>query len=455
MLYQAELSRHERYLLRVYKKRFWFKGVKISISGIRGVYGTDFLPNDVLRFCDGFSKLIKNGKCAIGRDTRTTGDMIEKLVSATMLERGIDIQNLGITPTPVVFRKAKEIGAGIIITASHNPLEWNGLKFIIDGRGITEEELEIVKNEKNSYRERIGKETFVESKYVSDAVDIIGKLKHVKYVTVDIGGGAAKDIAPQLLKNIGCNVTTINDELQRCSRGPDPTSNELKELVDKTKDIGFAFDLDSDRVIVVINGEKKSSDITLGLGVVKAIKLGIKKFVLSLDSSLAVEKYIINHGGKVWRSKVGEANVIQTMIENDAEAGGEGSSGGFILKKFNMCRDGLLTSGLIASMIDDESIQKDIEFFESFSQIRGKVSIESSLHDKIITEIVKKIEGKYEISQLDGIKISIDDNTWSLIRKSNTEDIIRISTESNDRELLVKIQKEMIKMVENCYEEIK
>ena len=106
-------------------------------------------------------------------------------------------------------------------------------------------------------------------------------------------------------------------------------------------------------------------------------------------------------------------------------------------------------------MVDDEFIQKDIEFFESFSQIRDKVSIESSLHDKIITEIVKKIEKKYQINQLDGIKISIDDNTWSLIRKSNTEDIIRISTESNDRELLVKIQKEMIKMVENCYEEIK
>ena len=106
-------------------------------------------------------------------------------------------------------------------------------------------------------------------------------------------------------------------------------------------------------------------------------------------------------------------------------------------------------------MIDDESIQKDIEFFESFSQIRDKVSIESNLHDKIITETAKKIEKKYKINQLDGIKISIDDNTWSLIRKSNTEDIIRISTESNDRELLVKIQKEMIKMVENCYEEIK
>ena len=455
MLYQAELSRHERFLLRVYKKRFWFKEVKISISGIRGVYGKDFFPEDVIKFCNGFSKLIKTGKCAIGMDTRETGEMIQKLVSATMLERGIDVYNLGITPTPVVFRKAREIGAGIVITSSHNPLEWNGLKFIIDGRGITLDELEIVKNGKNLDKKDIGKEIISDSNYISDAVKIIGKLNKPQQITIDIGGGAAKTIAPKLLQEIGCQVETINDELDGCSRGPDPTSNELTELVSKTKDLGFAFDLDSDRVILVMNGGKKSSDITLGLGVVKAIKLGIKKFVLSIDSSLAVEKYIIQHGGKVSRSKVGEANVIQMMIENDAEAGGEGSSGGFILKDFNMCRDGLLTSGLIASLIDDESIQKDIEFFESFSQIRDKVSIESSLHDKIITEIVKKIEGKYEINQLDGIKISIDDNTWSLIRKSNTEDIIRISTESNDGELLVKIQKEMIKMVENCYEEIK
>ena len=419
------------------------------------MYGKDFFPEDVIKFCNGFSKLIKTGKCAIGMDTRETGEMIQKLVSATMLERGIDVYNLGITPTPVVFRKAREIGAGIVITSSHNPLEWNGLKFIIDGRGITLDELEIVKNGKNLDKKDIGKEIISDSNYISDAVKIIGKLNKPQQVTIDIGGGAAKTIAPKLLQEIGCQVETINDELDGCSRGPDPTSNELTELVSKTKDLGFAFDLDSDRVILVMNGGKKSSDITLGLGVVKAIKLGIKKFVLSIDSSLAVEKYIIQHGGKVSRSKVGEANVIQMMIENDAEAGGEGSSGGFILKDFNMCRDGLLTSGLIASMIDDESIQKDIEFFESFSQIRDKVSIESSLHDKIITEIAKKIEEKYEINQLDGIKIIIDDNTWSLIRKSNTEDIIRISTESNDRELLVKIQKEMIKMVENCYEEIK
>ena len=429
--------------------------MKISISGIRGIYGEDFFPQDVIKFCKGFSELIQSKKCAIGRDTRNTGDMIERLVSATLLEKGIDVEMLGISPTPVVFKKAKELGAGIIITSSHNPLEWNGLKFIIEGRGITEKELEIVKNGSNSKKTKLGIERTGNSNYVSEAIEVIGKLEQEKHVTVDIGGGAAKQIAPELLREIGCQVTTINEELDKCTRGPDPTSDNLTELINKTKEVGFAFDLDSDRMILVMNGEKKSSDITLGLGVVKAIKLGIKKFVLSLDSSLAVEKYIVKHGGKVWRSKVGEANVIQKMIENGAEAGGEGSSGGFILKKFNMCRDGLLTSGLIASMIDDKTIQKEIEFFESFSQIRDKLPVESKLHEKLISEIIKIIGMKYEINQLDGIKVEIDENTWSLIRKSNTEDIIRISTESNDKQVLEKVQKEMIEIVESCYEQVK
>ena len=429
--------------------------MKISISGIRGIYGKDLLPNDILKFCNGFSKLIKDGKCVIGRDTRTSGEIIEKLVSAVLLERGIDVYNLGIVPTPVVFRKAKEIGAGIVITSSHNPIEWNGLKFILNGRGINEQELEFVKNGINEEKVNVGREIFVESEYISDAVEIIGKVKQPREVVVDIGGGAAKNYASQLLKKIGCNVTTINEELERCSRGPDPTSDNLEELINETKDIGFAFDLDSDRVVLVINGEKKSSDITLALGVVKAINLGIKKFVLSLDSSIAIEKYIIKHGGQVWRSKVGEANVIQTMIENKADAGGEGSSGGFILKEFNMCRDGLLTSGFIASMLDDESIKKDLEFFESFSQIRDKISVESNLHDKLIEELAKKLEKMYNVNQLDGIKIEINEDTWSLIRKSNTEDIIRISTESNDKRMLEKIQNEMLQNVKDSYEEIK
>tara|TARA_B100000686_G_C16679237_1_gene910973 strand:- start:1048 stop:1410 length:363 start_codon:yes stop_codon:yes gene_type:complete len=120
-----------------------------------------------------------------------------------------------------------------------------------------------------------------------------------------------------------------------------------------------------------------------------------------------------------------------------------------------MCRDGLLTSGLIASMLDDESIQKDIEYFESFLQIRDKISVKADFHDKVMEEVFNILKEKYEINQLDGIKINIDENTWILIRKSNTEDIIRVSSESNNKDMLESTQKEILHIVKNCYEKIK
>ena len=173
-----------------------------------------------------------------------------------------------------------------------------------------------------------------------------------------------------------------------------------------------------------------------------------------MDSSVGIEKYIVKNGGKVWRSKVGEANVIKTMIENEADAGGEGSSGGFILPEFNFCRDGLLTSGLIATMLDQDFDQK-LAFFEEYKQVREKISFPIKFHNKIIEQLTKKLENKYELILLDGIKFKIDEDSWALIRKSNTEDIIRVSTESDDKELLEKIQKLMIANVKSCYEEIK
>ena len=137
-------------------------------------------------------------------------------------------------------------------------------------------------------------------------------------------------------------------------------------MIKNTKNIGFAYDLDSDRVVIVKDGKKKSPDITVALGVIKSMELGYKKFVLSIDSSVGIEKYIVKNGGKVWRSKVGEANVIKTMMEKEADAGGEGSSGGFILPEFNFCRDGLLASGLIATMLNQDFDQK-LDFFEVVS----------------------------------------------------------------------------------------
>ena len=429
--------------------------MKISISGIRGVYGSDLSAKDVFNFCSNFSNLIKSGKCVIGRDTRPTGKIILENVSAALMQNGINVYNLEMVPTPVVFREAKKYGAGIVVTSSHNPIESNGLKFILEGRGITENELDVVKIVQTTKKEKFGKETKIKSDYVSDAIKIIGQIKNKQDVTVDIGGGAARNIAPLLLEKIGCTVKSINENLENSTRGPDPTTDNLSELIKNTKKIGFAFDLDSDRLIIVNDGKKRSSDITLGLGIVKAMQLGYKKFVLSIDSSLGIEKYILQHGGQVWKSKVGEANVVQQIIMNNADAGGEGSSGGFILPEFNMCRDGILTSGLIASMFDQKYFQEAIDFFENYFQIRTKIPIPSISHDRTIERIIEKLQVENEVELLDGVKIMVNDNSWALIRKSNTEDIIRLSVESNDLDFLKDKQREITDLVNESYEEIK
>jgi len=261
-----------------------------------------------------------------------------------------------------------------------------------------------------------------------------------------------------LLKNIGCDVEVINQELLGCSRGLDPTSDELIELsnISKNKDIGFAFDLDGDRLVVVRKGKKQTPDATLGLGIAKSLELGYKKFVLSMDTSISIEKFIKEKGGTVVRSKVGEANVIEEMLKNNSQAGGEGSSGGFILPEFNYCREGILTSGLISSMLENSKFSEILNYMESYFQIREKVEIDSNYHDRLIENIKNNLIKKYsEIDTRDGIKAIIDENTWILIRKSNTEDIIRISGESNDEEKCKKIINNTIEMVKENYDKIK
>jgi len=431
--------------------------VKVSISGIRGIFGNDFTLKDVMRFCANFSKLVESKKCIIAMDTRPSSKMILDASSATLMENGIDIYNLGMVPTPVAFRESRNFTSGLMITSSHNPLQWNGLKFILKGRIINEKELKVVTTEQENFKTKIGSETNIQSNYVQEAYNLIGKKSDAK-VTVDIGGGAAKYIAPNLLEKIGCDVKTINDDINQVSRGPDPTTDNLDELISNTNEqgLGFAFDLDGDRLVVVKDGKKQTPDVTLGLGIVKALELGYKKFVLSLDTSVSIEKYITKMGGTVQRSAVGEANVIDLMLETKSQAGGEGSSGGFILPEFNYCRDGILTSGFIASMHGTKPMDEMLNFMKNYHQKRDKIEIDSKVHDKVIEKLLDKMKKQYnEIITLDGIKAIIDDNSWVLVRKSNTEDIIRISAESNELEKTRNIFQQVKDLVKQSYEEVK
>jgi len=432
--------------------------LKKTISGIRGIFGDDLNLKDVLEFCNNFSSLIKSKKCVIGRDTRPSGSMLKDVASAALMKNGIDVFNLETVPTPVVFREARKYGAGIVISSSHNPLEWNGMKFIVEGRGINEQELPQIINHQDILKLKIGNETDISTSYIEDAKKMIGKIEGNPEIILDIGGGAAKGFAPELLREIGCNVKIINENLSECTRGPDPTSDNLSDLIgsNNKNDIGFAFDLDGDRLVVVRNGKKQAPDVTLGLGVAKSLELGYKNFVLSIDTSISVEKFIKEKGGTVERSKVGEANVIDMMLKNNAQAGGEGSSGGFILPEFNYCREGILTSGLIASMLGTAEFDEVLNYMESYYQIRDKTKVNSEFHERVMEEVKSKFSKDYsDTILLDGIKGIIDEDSWVLIRKSNTEDIIRVSAESNNEEKCKKIVKDTVELVNQCYEKIR
>ena len=432
--------------------------MKKTISGIRGIFGEDLNLKDVLEFCNNFSSLIKSKKCVIGRDTRPTGSIIKETASAALMKNGIDVFNLGTVPTPVIFRESRKFGAGLVVSSSHNPIKWNGMKFIIDGRGINEQELPRIIEHQEIIKSKIGTEQNCFTSYIEEVQEIVGNIESNPEIVVDIGGGAAKEFAPKLLKNSGCKVQVLNSELSNCSRGPDPTVDELSDLsiASMKKEIGFAFDLDGDRLVVVKNGQKQTPDITLGLGIAKSLELGYKKFILSMDTSVSIEKFIKESGGVVRRSKVGEANVIDLMLKTSSQAGGEGSSGGFILPEFNYCREGILASGLIASMLGTSKFDEILNYMGNYFQIRDKIEIDSNFHDIIIQEIITKCSKEYsEVDTSDGIKGIIDDDSWVLIRKSNTEDIIRISAESCDKEKCKVIIKNISEMVKNTYEKIR
>jgi phosphomannomutase len=432
--------------------------MKKSISGIRGIVGDDLTLKDILKFCNNFSALIKTKKCVIGNDTRPSANMLKQTAIASLLQNGIDVFNLDISPTPVVFRETRNYGSGLMITASHNPMEWNGVKFIVDGRIINDEELEVVLNDQSLLKSKIGNETKIVTNYVDDAVKLIGSIDNSPKVVVDIGGGAAKLVAPAVLRKIGCKIQIINEEITSSTRGPDPTSDQLSGLtaVSKKNDIGFAFDLDGDRLILVKDGKKQSPDLTLGLGIAKAIELGYKKFVLSIDTSVSVEKLIKENRCQIQRSKVGEANVIDLILKSKAQAGGEGSSGGFILPEFNYCRDGILTSGLIASMIGSKTFDYVLTLMKKSNMLRDKLEVDSEFHDKIIELLLDRMESEFsEISTIDGIKGKIDNDSWVLVRKSNTEDIIRISAEADSSEKCKKILQQTKDLVKQSYEQVK
>jgi phosphomannomutase len=418
--------------------------MKISISGIRGIYDDDLNLHDAVKFSRLFGSYISKfgiSTCLLARDTRPSSDVLLKAVSAGLMEQGINVFNLNVAPTPIAFRESRKYKSALIVTASHNPLEWNGLKFVIDGRGIFEDELDTMLNGQVSPAITYGKMHPVYSSYIQDVVDLIkvngyaDNIEREKTVGFDPGGGAVCRYIPDLFKMLGQKSYSINDIEGISSRTPDPTTDELlelRELVTNNKlHFGFAFDMDGDRLVVVDkNGKKLTPDLTLLLCVAGTIQHGMKKYVTSLDTSNAVSDIIKLYGGSLSYSKVGEANVVQAMMKIDAEAGGEGSSAGFIMPKFNMCRDGMLSASIIASL-NDKSVKECKNLTSRYEIIRTKIRVDQAKVSILMQKLKDRLkEQSSDLLELDGIKALVDESSWILIRPSNTENALRISVES-------------------------
>jgi len=278
-------------------------------------------------------------------------------------------------------------------------------------------------------------------------------------IGLDPGGGAISSYIPKLYNSLNQEFYTINDIAGISSRSPDPTTDDLLELrklvLSKKLDLGFAFDMDADRLVVVDkNGNKLSPDLTLLLCIASVLDHGAKKFVASLDTSNSIKHIITEYGGSLYHSKVGESNVVKEILRLNADAGGEGSSAGFIMPKFDMCRDGILASAIISSL-SDEVYNHCMEIASKYSTIRSKIPMESSFQKQVIEKFGDKSQKKsYEIVKMDGTKIMIDDNSWILIRSSNTEHAVRISVESTPDNVLTLFD-EVKQKVLSIYEEIK
>jgi phosphomannomutase len=435
--------------------------MKISISGVRGVYGQDLNLHEVNRFAGQFACLIKSSMCVVARDTRPSSTIIAQIVIASLMAAGINVYNLGIAPTPAAFREARKYGAGIIVTASHNPLEWNGLKFIIDGRGLFEHELdEMLKMTRDHHPDKFGNEFQISSNYPDVVAEMAKSNTGAIKVGIDTAGGAACGYAEYLFKKLGLKYYSINGIAGISSRGPDPTIDELvdlRALVTANKlDHGFGLDLDADRLVVVNSeGKKLSPDMTLLLCIARALEMGLKRFVTSIDTSIAIEKYIHNRNGKIVAySKVGEANVVSKMLDVNAEAGGEGSSAGFIMPKINMCRDGLLAAAMI-STLDKKTVDECLKVASQFVQIRSKIVANSSLHKTVIEKLPDVFKSdSYSILTEDGVKAIMDEDSWVLIRPSNTEHVIRISVESRGEKAQT-IYKKASEKVQAVYDQVR
>lgn len=426
----------------------------VSVSGIRGEIGTTLTPHVIQKYTLAFGTYLKGGKVILGRDSRVSGPFVADIIRGCLVAAGCQVIDIGIVSTPTVQMAIEhhKASGGIAITASHNPIQWNGLKFM-DGntRFLNPENAAKVyaMGEAGDFKlkewEDLGSIEYDEKANEQHNSEILKleyidqeKIKSKKFkVVLDCVNGAGGLIIPHLLEMLGCETVVINGEPNgRFAHTPEPLPENLKELcaevVKQKADIGFAVDPDVDRCAIVDNtGTAIGEEYTLALAVKLVLLRKMGRVVVNMSTSRASEDITKYYNGMFVRSKVGEINVAEKMIEIDAVIGGEGN-GGVILPELHLGRDAPLAVAMTLQYLAEfDGTMRDLFLsLPQYKMVKEKVSISGMDPDYVLASFAEKYK-KEQINLLDGVKIDFVDS-WVHLRKSNTEPIVRIITEAHD-----------------------
>ncbi|TVQ15985.1 MAG: phosphoglucosamine mutase [Balneolaceae bacterium] len=429
----------------------------ISVSGIRGIFGEDLNPENLARFTAAYGTWIGGGTVVVGRDSRVTGELCEKIVAATLQSTGCDVILAGIVPTPTVAMEVLRHGArgGIMLSASHNPAEWNALKLLNEKSEFLdatqgEQVIAIAESGKMAYvgYDQIGSVS-VSDDAVKDHVDKILALPYIHAgqiaaanfsVAVDAVNGAGSESFPYLLERLG--IKRI--EKIHCTpnglfpHNPEPLPEHLGDICNLVKekkcDIGFVTDPDGDRLAVVDNnGRFIGEEYTQAAAFDFLLGKKPGPIVTNLSSSMVNEDIAGKYGQVCHRSAVGEINVVKKMQKVGAVLGGEGN-GGVINPDLHPGRDGLVGIAMILQHLAELGVTS-AEYRDSlpdYTIVKRKMQLRDLDADSVLKHLLKRY-GNGDTDTTDGLKIRFEDG-WAHMRKSNTEPIIRLYTEAASRE---------------------
>ena len=428
--------------------------LKISISGVRGVIGDSLSPPLLTRFAESFGTYLNSGKIVVGRDTRTSGEMVKHAVFAGLMSTGCQGVDLDICPVPTVQLMVRKLGArgGIAITASHNPVEWNALKLIrSDGcflNSYQAEELLSIYHQGDFRKARNDKIKQIKRNTLGIPSHLEQILKHygpVKWkgrrlkVAIDCCNGAGSLMTPRLLRSLECDLVSINTIPDGIfPHPPEPVPQNLTDLCRLVKeseaDVGFAQDADADRLAIVSEkGVPIGEDNTLALAVKFLLSQERGTVVTNLSATQAIDDIAQAFNCRVIRTKIGEVNVTEAMKKEEAIIGGEGN-GGVIFPRINFARDSMVGITLVLHYmaLAGSPLSTLVEDLPHYYFVKQTVPCPSS-RVRSFLNLLKETYSREKMDLTDGLKILRPDS-WAHIRPSNTEPIMRIVVEARSEE---------------------